>query len=185
MVNNQKSVKTFLHSNLIVPSGMTLFAKSKSFFSFFLLHCAEKKVQSAHPHCPKWGTLVSPPWCSHCGQHPAECNPLRVSGEKTQKPHFDLQRKYFSPPATTPFSFHISPWETASTFSSSLCITITRTPSKPSTRWHTRRKRCLTNKGRQVGCCTNDEMSFCMLVGFFCFLNSSSVGLLFVSDMDF
>lgn len=137
--------QNFMLSNLVVPSETTFLAKSKSFP--FLPHCAEKEVRSAHPHRPEWGTLVSPPRCCHFGQHPAERNALRVTGEQTQKSHFDIGSKHFSPSATPPFSIHTSRWETAWTFSSSLCTTITRTPSRQSTRWHTRRKQCLSNKG--------------------------------------
>lgn len=56
--NNQKSVKTFLHSNLIVPSGMTLFAKSKSFFPSFCSTVQKKKYNQ-----PTHIAQNEEPWC--------------------------------------------------------------------------------------------------------------------------
>lgn len=146
-----------------------VFTKSKSYFC--------PTVQRKIYHQPTHIAQSEEPWCrlhdaatlastlrsvTHCES--------QVTKPKSQI--LTLGNKYSSLSVTAAFSLNISPWETAWTFSSSLCMTITMTPSRRSTRCHTRRKQCLSTKGRQVRCWPNNEMSICFFyVGLVCFVS--------------
>lgn len=163
-----------------------VFTKSKSYFC----PTVQRKTYNQPTHLAQ----SEEPWCRLHDAATLASTLRSVTHCKSQvtKPKsqiLTLGNKYFSPSATAAFSLNISPWETAWTFSSSLCMTITMTPSRRSTRCHTRRKRCLSTKGRQVRCWPNNEMSiwFFFLCWFvwFCFLSPISLGLiLYFSHMD-